>query len=223
MIQLQGHRGGLAAICCCCRRAHIPVRCGAPPLGDFLGARCPNSHDLNCPALSGSAWKGPRHLRFRRPAPHRRDRSHFGLRLRARIRHSRQGEGPDANLRVLVRPDACDCREPRADDRSSPVPARSPRRRRAARGPFDAGAKNRAAGDRVRGPRLPVGVGLEGLPGVGRGLRHPAAARTARVGPAARADFHAGHQGAKRPRHQHQRGRRRGDRRPGRRWRARAS
>ena len=68
---------------------------------------------------------------------------------------------------------------------------------------------DRAAADRVRRARLPVGVGLEGLPGDRRGLRHPAAAGPARVGSAAAADLHAGDQGAERPRHQHQRSRRR--------------
>ena len=67
--------------------------------------------------------------------------------------------------------------------------------------------KTDAGADRVRGARLPVGLGLEGLSGDRRGLRHRAARRAARVGSAARADLHAGHQGAERPRHQHQRSR----------------
>ena len=84
--------------------------------------------------------------------------------------------------------------------------------------PIDAGAEDEAGADRVRGARLPVGLGLEGIPGDRRGLRRRAAGRPARVGPAAGADLHAGDQGSDRARHQHQRGggrraRRRGARR----------
>ena len=39
--------------------------------------------------------------------------------------------------------------------------------------PIDAGAQDDAAAGRVRRARLPVGLGLEGLPGDRRGLRHP--------------------------------------------------
>ena len=84
-------------------------------------------------------------------------------------------------------------------------PARRARAATLLRGRSMLVATDRAAADRMRGARLPVGIGLEGLPGDRRGLRHPAAGRPARVGSAAGADLHAGHQGAERPRHQHQR------------------
>ncbi len=48
------------------------------------------------------------------------------------------------------------------------------------------------------------------------GLRHPAALRPSRIRSPARADLHAGDEGADRPRHQHQRGRGRRARRSGR-------
>ena len=64
---------------------------------------------------------------------------------------------------------------------------------------------HRAAADRMRRARVPVGLGLEGLSGDRRRVRHPAAGRAARIRSPAAADLHAGHQGAERPRHQHQR------------------
>ena len=81
----------------------------------------------------------------------------------------------------------------------------------------DAGA---AAGDvpgRVRRPRLPLGLGLEGIPGGRRGLRDRAARRPARVRQAAGADLHPGDQGRdRRPRRERRlRARRRDRRRPG--------
>ena len=54
------------------------------------------------------------HLRFRRSPADRRHRSHLRLRLRARLGHSRQGQGPDADLGVLVRRTARDRAQPRA-------------------------------------------------------------------------------------------------------------
>ena len=65
-----------------------------------------------------------------------------------------------------------------------------------------------AAARRVRRARLPLGIGLEGLQGDRRGVRHRAAEGPARIGSPARADLHAGHQGRVRPRREHQRRRR---------------
>ncbi len=47
--------------------------------------------------------QGARRLRSRRPPADRRDRSHFRVRLRARLGHSRQGQGAHAAVGVLVR------------------------------------------------------------------------------------------------------------------------
>ena len=58
------------------------------------------------PTAARSPGQGPRHLRLRRSPADRRHRSHLGVRLRARLGHSRQGQGPDADLGVLVRADA---------------------------------------------------------------------------------------------------------------------
>ena len=54
------------------------------------------------------------------------------------------------------------------------------------------GRRARALPIEVRRPRLPLRHGLEGVPGDGRGLRHPAAVGPARERPPARADLHAG-------------------------------
>ena len=126
-----------------------------------------------------STRQGPRHLRFRRPAADRRHRSDFGVRLRARVGHPRQGQGPHADFRVLVRAHPLDRRQSRAVDRSGVVSRpRRGRCREAAARPIDARHADRAAADRVRRARLSVGLRLEGLPGHRRGLRHPAAGRT---------------------------------------------
>ena len=97
-------------------------------------------------ALSGltlCARQGSRRLRSRRRAADRRDRSHLGVRLRARLRHSRQGQGADAALGVLVRPlgdvvpHHC-CRSTR-----STFPAVTRPHATSLRGPIDAGAEDR--------------------------------------------------------------------------------
>ena len=76
------------------------------------------------------------------------------------------------------------------------------------RGPIDAGPQDQSGPDRVRRARLPVGVGLEGIPGVTAavcGVALPAGLRESDrlpepiFTPATKAD--------ERPRHQHQRGR----------------
>ena len=136
-------------------------------------------------------------LRRRRRAADRRHRSHLGVRLRARLRHSRQGQGADAAVGVLVRADAAtSCRTTCSTPTCATYPAGpAPARRHAARAARCSCARRRPVPDRVRGARLPVGLGLEGLPGDRRGLRRRAAAGPARIRPAARADLHAGDQG----------------------------
>ena len=59
--------------------------------------------------------------------------------------------------------------------------------------------------DRMRRARLSLRFGLEGISADRIGLRHQAAGRPARIGPAAGADFHAGDQGRVGPRREHQR------------------
>ena len=86
--------------------------------------------------------QGPRRLRFRRrPPADRRHRSHLGVRLRARLRHSRQGQGAHAAVGVLVRAH----RRPRAaspdlDRRRRAFPRRSQPHADVAARPVDAGA-----------------------------------------------------------------------------------
>ena len=144
-----------------------------------------------------SSGQSPRHLRLRRSPADRRDRSHLRVRLRARLRHSRQGQGPHAALGVLVRADARDrrritCSRPTSRDYPG---GRARRRRACCAGRSMLVRADRAAADRMRRARLPVRLRLEGLPGDRRGLRHHAAAGPARVGSAAGADLHAGDQG----------------------------
>ena len=134
------------------------------------------------------------------------DRSHFGVRLRARLGHPRQGQGPDAALRVLVRAHGgsrsrttC-CRWMSAD---FPAPARA----------HAALLQGRAMLVRRTEP-VPIECVARGyLSGSGwkeyqadrARLRHYAAGRAAGVGSPARADLHAGDQGRHRPRREHQR------------------
>ena len=66
---------------------------------------------------------------------------------------------------------------------------------------------------RVRGARLPDGLGVEAVSSRGSCLRRPAARRARRVGPPARADLHADDEGGRGPRPA---AHARGDRRPGR-------
>ena len=158
--------------------AHEESRCRSP-----LPFSIPRSL-----ARARSPGQGPRHLRLRRPPADRRHRPHFRVRLRARLRHSRQGQGPHADLGVLVRADA---------SRSSPTTCsrpivgrlsrRSPRRARAC----SPGARCWSR----RTEPLPIECVARGyLSGSGwkdyrrhrRGVRHPAARRAARVGPPAR-------------------------------------
>ena len=178
--------------------ARPPVRFQTP-LHEEICCRWPRpfSRPLSRPpARSTRQSQGP--LRLRRPTADRRHRSHLGVRLRARLGHSRQGKGAHADFRVLVRPHALDRPQSRAVDRSGDYPEPAARGGRLAARPFDARQADRAAADRMRRARLPLGLRLEGLRRHRRGLRHPAAARTARVGPAARAHLYAGHQGRRR-------------------------
>ena len=64
--------------------------------------------------------------------------------------------------------------------------------------PLDAGEARQDDRDRVRGARLHLGVGLEGVSRTRHGVRHPTARRFARERQTARADLYAGHQGADR-------------------------
>ena len=205
-----GFARGRAAICCCCQPARSPCK---------MRGSLPHEESC-CRSLlrfftRRSARRPPdRHGKVRdiydfgeSPAD-RRHRSDLGVRLRARIGHSRQGQGPHADLRLLVRAHAIDRRQSRRVDRS----ARLPERELGAEADLLAGRSMLVR----RTEPLPIecvargylsGSGWKDYRRHGTGLRHRAAGRPARVGPAARADLHAGHQGAERPRHQHQRSR----------------
>ncbi len=153
------------ATCCCCQRRSSPVRCVASPSrGIAVAARLSHPPHHARAARPGSPRQGPRHLRPRRSPADRRHRSHFGLRLRARLGHPGQGQGPDADLGVLVRPDAGDRAESRdLDRRRATFPPSCRGRCGDARRTVDARPQDRTAADRMRGARLPVRIGLEGL------------------------------------------------------------
>ncbi len=78
---------------------------------------------------------------------------------------------------------------------------------RRARGPIDADAAHDTAARRVRRARLHLGIGMEGLQGDRRSLRHSAAERPEGIGSPAGADLHARDEGRVRSRREHQRGR----------------
>ena len=136
--------------------------------------------------------QGPRHLRGRRRPADRRHRPDLGVRLRPGHRHPGQGRGPQPALGVLVRHDGRHRPEPRARHR----PRTTSRRRCGAtadvlRGRSMLVRQHPAAGHRVRRARLPVRVGLEGIPEDRARCAASAARRPARIGSAARADLHA--------------------------------
>ena len=140
----------------------------------------------------GSPRQSPRHLRFGRSAADRRDRSHFRVRLRPGLRHPGQGQGAHADFGVLVRADAArSCPTTCSRPISPTIPGLTHDDAAALAGRSMLVAQGRTAADRMRGARLPVGIGLEGLRRDRRGVRHPAAGRAAGVLAAAGADFHA--------------------------------
>ena len=73
------------------------------PLRNSVAARRSHSPDHARRPAPRSSGQGPRYLRLRRSPADRRHRSHLGVRLRPRLRHSRQGQGAHADLGVLVR------------------------------------------------------------------------------------------------------------------------
>ena len=102
----------------------------------------------------------------------------------------RQGRRVDRVVGVLVSPHRRDRPQPpRLDDRG---------RARRGPGPRPGRPQARDAPGRVRRARVPVGLGLEGLPGHRRGVRDRAAGRSARVRPAAGADLHPRDEGGDR-------------------------
>ena len=199
------------------RRVHIVVR--LPQEGRACKIPRFLRHDVPCPSpLHSSAPASPAASPIRQGkvrdiydvgdrAAHRRHRPHLGVRLRARLRHSRQGASVLTQISAFWFERTAGI-VPTTSSRtdvgrlSGAVPRRMRTCCAAAR---CSSRKTEPLPDRVRGARVPVRVGLEGLPADGHGLRHAAAAGLARIRPAARADLHAGHQGRERTRHQHQR------------------
>ena len=105
--------------------ACVPVRCtGFSVTRNFVAARPAHSPDHARRPPPGSPGQGPRHLRVRRSPADRRHRPHLGVRLRARLRHPRQGQGAHPDFGVLVRAHAADRRQSRAVDRPGVLPRR---------------------------------------------------------------------------------------------------
>ncbi len=116
-----------------------------------------------------------RRLRPGRHAAAGRHRSHLGVRLRAGHRHPRQGQGPHAVVGLLVRQAGGCGAEPLPDARRDLLSRGGAALRRGAAGPHDADQEDAAHRHRVRGARLPVGIGLEGISRERHGVRHHAA------------------------------------------------
>ncbi len=136
-------------------------------------------------------------------ARHHRHGPHLGVRLRARVRHSGQGAHPHAAVGLLVRPPARHRPEPRDHARPLAVPAGGTRLRRPVARAQHARPAHDAGANRMRRAWLPGRVRVERVRADGRRLRHSAAARTAGVRSAARADLHAGDEGGVGPRREH--------------------
>ena len=88
----------------------------------------------------------------------------------------------------------------RGDD---PLPAQPSALCRATRPPDHDRQEGPAAGHRMRRPRLPRRLGLEGIPRAPNRLRHQAPARPGGILGTARAHLHARHQGRDRPRREY--------------------
>ena len=169
-------RGCRALHFCSCSR-NIPRRSDAP--SPRQGAR----------RLRGHARLG------RDRAADRRDRSHLGVRLRARLRHPRQGQGAHAAVRRSGSSGwATSCRT--TSSRSTSTTSR-PRRGRTPTC-CAAGRCWRGGPSRCRSSAWRAATCRDRA---GRNTSRPAASaasaagRPARIGPAARADLHAGDQG----------------------------
>ena len=124
--------------------------------------------------------QGPRRVRSRRPPADRRDRSHLRVRLRPRIGHSRQGQGPDAAVGVLVRSHGRPRAAPSARDGRRHVSRAAPQPRGAARGPIDARAQ-----DRARARSSASRADISPAP-AGRTISRPAASAASRCPPGLR-------------------------------------
>ena len=108
----------------------------------------------------------------------RRDRSHLRVRLRARLGHSRQGQGPDAAVGLLVRAKPATSspnhlRSTRVDD----YPGRGARPRRRAARPLDARAKTEPS----RSNAWPAGISRARAGRNTRGAARSAASRSRRA------------------------------------------
>ena len=184
---------------------------------DALEARCARGGpsretEGRCCALSAvrAVGQGARPVPARRRAPAaRRVGPAVGLRRRPADADPRQGPRPDRPVALLVR-----ARRPaivpnhllgdRPRRRCRPTLGADPDVADELRGRMMIGPAGRGAARRVRGPRLPVRLGLEGVPDDRRGVRHPAPAGPPRERPAAGADLHARLEGAgRRARREH--------------------
>ena len=121
----------------------------------------------------------------------RRQRPHLGLRRRPADRDPRQGPCADRPLRVLVRAHAATI----VPNHLLAHPRRTAARRSA--------GGSRCCRSSASSAATSSGSGWKDYQRDGRGLRHRAARRASRVGPARRADLHARDEGADRARREH--------------------
>ena len=189
----------------------VVTACAAPckmrsfPSRTLVAARLPCAPDHARPPRPGSPRQGARHLRLRRPPPHRRDRSDLGVRLRARLGHPGQGHGAHADL---ARSGSSTSRHVVPNHVLSTDPADYPDDGPAARRPARGAARCSCAGpSRCRSSAWRAATCRGPAGRTTRRRARSAASRLpaglTRVGAAAGAHLHAGDQGAERPRHQH--------------------
>jgi len=143
------------------------------------------------------------YLRSRRRVAHRGLRSTFGFRLRAAQPDSRQGQGAEPDLGILVRTLRRHHPQSRDQHRRRRVSGATARAGGSTRRTLDPGAQAGDAPRGVCGARLPRRFRLEGIPAIRNGLRHSVARGARGVVMLAAADLHAVDQGRVRPRREH--------------------
>ena len=177
----------------------------------FIAFVVTGSSDIVRRSHPPQSGQGSRHLFVRRRsglAAHRGHRSHFRVRLRARLGHSRQGQGADAACRrsgSAKRATSCRTTCARRGRKTIRRP-RAPTPTRSAAAPCWCARPSPFPSNAWRAATCP-GSGWKEYQQSGSvcGIKLPAGLRESDRLPGA--DFHAGDQGRHRPRREHQRGR----------------
>ena len=120
----------------------------------------------------------------------RRHRPHLRLRLRSGDRHPAQGPRAQSDFPVLVRLSCRHRAEPPDHRRCRAIPRRDSQVCRPASRTLDAGAPRRDVSCRMRGARIHLRLGLEGIQGDRQSLRYHAACGAERIRSISRAYLH---------------------------------